>query len=76
MLYILIFSTYFCEANDSIIYESAGIIKSNSNNTNDSVALEKKLKYYERLFLEKELLIKMQEDEINFLKKKRQQQRK
>ncbi|KLO21947.1 transposase [Marinitoga sp. 1155] len=31
-----------------IIYESAGIIKSNSNNTNDSVVLEKKLKYYEQ----------------------------
>jgi len=53
------------------IYESAGIIKSDSNNSNDSAFLKKKLKYYERLLLEKELLIKMQEDEINFLKKKR-----
>jgi uncharacterized membrane protein YgaE (UPF0421/DUF939 family) len=38
-------------------------------NSNDSSALKKKLEYYERLLLEKELLIKMQEDEINFLKK-------
>lgn len=52
------------------IYESAGIIKSNSNNSNDSVVLKKKIEYYERLLLEKEILLKMQEDEINLLKKK------
>ncbi|WP_165148404.1 hypothetical protein [Marinitoga sp. 38H-ov] len=29
--------------------------------------MKKKIEYYERLLLEKELLIKMQEDEIDFL---------
>ncbi|RDI90019.1 transposase, partial [Thermosipho africanus Ob7] len=48
------------------IYESAGIIRNDSNKSNDSASLKKRLEYYERLLLEKELLIKMQEDEINF----------
>jgi hypothetical protein len=48
------------------IYKSAGIVRNDSNNSNDCVSLKKKLEYYERLLLEKELLIKMQEDEINF----------
>ena len=47
------------------IYESAGIIKSNSNNSVDSSLLKKKIEYYERLLLEKEILLKIQEDEIN-----------
>ncbi|WGS64359.1 transposase [Marinitoga aeolica] len=51
------------------IYESAGIVKPD-NNSNDTNSLKKKIEYYERLLIEKELLIKMQEDEINFLKKK------
>ena len=51
------------------IYESAGIVRNDSNNSNDYASLKKKLEYYERLLLEKELLLKMQEDEINFLKK-------
>ncbi|MBM7560256.1 transposase [Marinitoga litoralis] len=54
------------------IYESAGISKSNSFDSDDSVALKKKIEYYERLILEKEVLLKIQEDEINFLKKKKQ----
>ena len=53
------------------IYESAGIIKSDFNNSDDSSLLKKKIEYYERLLLEKELLLKIQEDEINLLKKKR-----
>ena len=53
------------------IYESAGIIKSDSNDSDDSALLKKKIEYYERLLLEKELLLKIQEDEINLLKKKR-----
>lgn len=48
------------------IYEPAGIT---SDNSNDSSVLKKKLECHERLLFEKELLIKMQEDEINFLKK-------
>ncbi|WP_165145617.1 hypothetical protein [Marinitoga sp. 38H-ov] len=48
------------------IYESAGIVKPD-NNSNDTNSLKKKIEYYERLLIEKELLIKMQEDEINFL---------
>ncbi|MBM7558543.1 transposase [Marinitoga litoralis] len=51
------------------IYESAGITQSD-NDSNDTNSLKKKIEYYERLLLEKELLLKMQEDEINFLKKK------
>jgi len=51
------------------IYESAGIIKSDSNDSDDSALLKKKIEYYERLLLEKELLLKIQEDEINLLKK-------
>ena len=43
-------------------YESAGIIKSDSNNSDDSALLKKKIEYYE-------LLIKIQENEINLLKK-------
>jgi hypothetical protein len=54
------------------IYESAGIVRNDSNNSNDYASLKKKLEYYERLLFEKELLLKMQEDEINFLKKKTQ----
>jgi len=46
------------------IYESAGIIKSDFNNSDDSSLLKKKIEYYE-------LLLKIQEDEINLLKKKR-----
>ena len=46
------------------IYESAGIIKSDSNDSDDSALLKKKIEYYERL-------LKIQEDEINLLKKKR-----
>ena len=52
------------------IYESAGIVKNDLDNSNDSAVLKKKLEYYERLLLEKELLLKMQEDEIKLLKKK------
>ncbi len=40
-----------------------------SNNSNDSSVLKKKLEYYKRFLLEKGLLITMQEDEINYLKK-------
>jgi transposase-like protein len=58
------------------IYESAGIVRNDSNKSNDSASLKKRLEYYERLLLEKELLLKMQEDEINFLKKKHSQKKK
>jgi len=53
----------------SFIYESAGVTMDSSNNSNDSSVLKKKLEYYKRFLLEKGLLITMQEDEINYLKK-------
>jgi len=53
-----------------IIYESAGIIRSDDpNNSNDSAYLKRKLNYYEKILLEKELQLRILQDEVELLKK-------
>ena len=53
-----------------IIYESAGIDRSDDyNNSNDSVYLKRKLDYYEKILLEKELQLRIVRDELELLKK-------
>ena len=53
-----------------IIYESAGIIRSDDySNSNDSAYLKKKLNYYEKILLEKELQLRILQDEVELLKK-------
>ena len=53
-----------------IIYESAGIDRSDDyNNSNDSVYLKRKLDYYEKILLEKELQLRIARDELELLKK-------
>jgi len=53
-----------------IIYESAGISRpDDSINSNDSVYLKKKLNYYEKILLEKELQLRILQDEVELLKK-------
>jgi len=53
-----------------IIYESAGIIRSDDpNNSDDSAYLKRKLNYYEKILLEKELQLRILQDEVELLKK-------
>jgi len=40
------------------IFESAGISKNDSTNQNDTLALKRKLDYYEKILLEKEIQFK------------------
>ena len=52
------------------IFESAGIRKDDSTNQNDTLALKRKLDYYEKILLEKEIQLRIALDQIELLKKR------
>jgi len=51
------------------IFESAGIRKDDPTNQNDTLALKRKLDYYEKILLEKEIQLRIALDQIELLKK-------
>ncbi len=51
------------------IFESAGVRRDDSTNPNDTIALKRKLEYYEKILLEKEVQLRIALDQIELLKK-------
>ena len=51
------------------IFESAGIRRDDPTNPNDTIALKRKLDYYEKILLEKEIQLRIALDQVELLKK-------